>query len=68
MSPVNTSCVPVSVLFCNTADNRDFDQAEKRGLRFVGLTPDELVAQLLSYVEKSRRSYQDFWEEHVHPK
>ena len=55
-------------MFCNTADNRYFDQAVKRGLRFNGLTPDELVAQRLGYVEKTRRSYQDFWEEHVRSK
>jgi len=55
-------------MFCNTADNRYFDHAEKRGLRFDGLTPDELVAQRLSYVMKTRQSYQDFWEENVRPK
>ena len=64
----NLNYIVTACLFCNTADNRYFDQAEKRGLRFDGLTPDELVAQRLSYVEKTRRSYQNFWEEHVRPK
>ena len=40
-------------MFCNTADNRYFYQAEKRGLRFDGLTPAELIAQRLAYVEKT---------------
>lgn len=60
--------IVTACMFCNTADNRYFDHAEKRGLQFAGLTPDELVAQRLSYVEKTRRSYQEFWEEHVRPR
>ena len=51
--------------FCNTADNQYFTHAEKRGLQFDGLTPDQLVAQRKEYVSKTRRSYRDFWEEHV---
>lgn len=51
--------------FCNTADNRYFDLAEKRGLKLDGLTPDELVAQRLLYVQATRQSYQLFWEENV---
>ena len=50
------------------SSNRYFDHAEKRGLRFDGLTPDELVAQRLSYVERTRKSYQAFWEENVRTK
>ncbi len=64
----NLDYIVTACMFCNTADNRYFDQAEKRGLRFDGLTPDELVAQRLSYVEKTRKSYHDFWEEQVRPK
>lgn len=64
----NPYYIVTACMFCNTADNRYFDQAEKRGLRFDGLTSDELVAQRLSYVEKTRRNYQHFWEEHVRPK
>lgn len=51
--------------FCNTADNRYFDLAEKRGLKFDGLTPDELVAQRLRYVQTTRQNYRAFWEESV---
>jgi len=51
--------------FCNTADNRYFDLAEKRGLRFDALTPNELVAQRLPYVQATRNKYEAFWEEDV---
>lgn len=64
----NSDYIVTACMFCNTADNRYFDQAQKRGLRFDGLTPDELVAQRLNYVEKTRKSYQAFWEENVRPK
>lgn len=64
----NIDYIVTSCLFCNTADNRYFDLAEKRGLRLDGLTPDELVAQRLSYVEATRRSYRDFWTANVQPK
>jgi hypothetical protein len=64
----NLDYIVTACMFCNTADNRYFDQAEKRGLRFDGLTPEDLVAQRMSYVHKTRRSYQDFWEEHVRPR
>lgn len=60
--------IVTACMFCNTADNRYFCQAEKRGLRFDGLTPDELVTQRLSYVENTRNNYRAFWEEHVRPK
>jgi hypothetical protein len=59
--------IVTACMFCNTADNRYFDLAEKRGLRFEGLTPDELVAQRLSYVEAIRRSYREFWIANVAP-
>ena len=48
--------IVTACMFCNVADNRYFDLAEKRGLRFDGLTPDELVAQRLPYVEATRQS------------
>jgi 5-methylcytosine-specific restriction endonuclease McrA len=63
----NLDYIVTACMFCNTADNRYFDQAEKRGIKFEGLTPDELVAQRLSYVEKTRKNYQEFWEENVRP-
>jgi hypothetical protein len=31
------------------------------------LIPDELVAQRLPYVQKTRASYQEFWEQNVRP-
>jgi hypothetical protein len=64
----NLDYIVTACMFCNTADNRYFDQAEKRGLVFEGLTPDELVAQRLNYVEKTRESYRAFWEDQVRPK
>jgi 5-methylcytosine-specific restriction endonuclease McrA len=51
--------------FCNTADNRYFDHAVKRGLQFDGLTRAELIAQRLPFVLKTRKQYQVFWEEQV---
>lgn len=61
----NPEYIVTACMFCNTADNRYFDQAEKRGIRFDGLTPDELIAQRLPYVEKTRNSYREFWAEQV---
>ena len=51
--------------FCNTADNRYFDLAKKRGLKFDGLSQEELVEQRRPYVERTRQSYRDFWDEKV---
>jgi hypothetical protein len=58
----NPDYIVAACNFCNTADNRYFDLAEKRGLKFDGLTPDELVAQRLPYVLETRRRYREFWE------
>jgi hypothetical protein len=63
----NLDYIVTACMFCNTADNRYFDLAIKRGLRFDGLTPDELVAQRLPYVEATRQSYREFWQGHVQP-
>jgi hypothetical protein len=52
-------------MFCNVAGNRYFDLAAKRGLHFDGLTPDELVAQRLPYVEATRQNYKEFWNVNV---
>ncbi len=52
-------------MFCNTADNRYFDQAEKRGIILDGKTPDQLVAMRKEYVQKTRDSYEQFWNQHV---
>jgi hypothetical protein len=61
----NLEFIVTACLFCNTADNRYFDLAEKRGLILDGLTPDELVAQRLAYVEATRKSYREFWDAQV---
>lgn len=37
--------IVTACMFCNTADNRYLDLAEKRGLRLDGFTSEELVAQ-----------------------
>lgn len=61
----NLEYIVTACMFCNTADNRYFDNALERGLRFDGLTPEELVAQRTPYVQRTRDSYQEFWEQHV---
>jgi hypothetical protein len=53
--------IVTACMFCNTADNRYFDLLAKRGLTLDGLTPDQLVAQRLSYVEATRSAYEEFW-------
>jgi len=58
----NPDYIVAACNFCNTADNHFFEHAEKRGLKFDGLTPDELVAQRLPYVLETRRKYREFWE------
>lgn len=64
----NLDFIVTACMFCNTADNRYFDLAIKRGLRFDDLTPYELVAQRLPYVEATRPSYREFWQEHIQPR
>jgi hypothetical protein len=61
----NPEFIVTACSFCNTADNRYFDKAKKLGLEFDGKTPDELVAQRLPYVMKTRNSYREFWENNV---
>jgi hypothetical protein len=55
-------------MFCNTADNRYFDRASERGVRFEGLTPDQLVAQRRKYVNSTRDEYRAFWASQVFPR
>jgi hypothetical protein len=62
----NLDYIVTACSFCNTADNRYFDLAPKRGVRFDGLTPDQLVAQRLPYVQATREHYREFWKDHVH--
>jgi hypothetical protein len=61
----NPEFIVTACNFCNTADNRYFDLALKRGLKFDNMTQDELIAQRLPYVMKTRGSYREFWEENV---
>ena len=61
----NPEFIVAACNFCNTADNRYFDNARKRGISFNGLTQQELVAQRKPFVEATRSKYKDFWSEHV---
>ncbi|MCH8801274.1 MAG: hypothetical protein IH963_10230 [Chloroflexi bacterium] len=61
----NPEFIVTACNFCNTADNRYFDLAEKRGLVFDGMSRDELVAQRKPYVFATRNSYKTFWDENV---
>lgn len=57
--------IVTACMFCNTADNWYFRNAEKRGISFDNKTPKELVAQRLHYVQQTRQNYEVFWQEHV---
>jgi 5-methylcytosine-specific restriction endonuclease McrA len=61
----NLDFIVAACNFCNTADNRYFDQAEKRSLKFVGLSQHELVEQRRPYVEVARKAYFEFWMKNV---
>jgi hypothetical protein len=61
----NPDFIVTACTFCNEADNRYFDLADERGLKFDGMTPEELVAQKRPYVEKTRQSYWEFWKTRV---
>ena len=61
----NPDFIVTACNFCNTADNRYFDLADRRGVQFDGLSPDELVAQRKQYVDATRESYYQFWVKNV---
>lgn len=61
----NPAYIVTACNFCNTADNRYFDHAIKRGLRFDGMTPEELIEQRRPWVLATRQGYREFWEAHV---
>jgi hypothetical protein len=61
----NPVYIVTACMFCNTADNRYFDVAAKRGIQFDGLSPEQLVAQRLPYVSRTREGYEEFWNQHV---
>ncbi len=61
----NLDFIVTACNFCNTADNHYFELAGKRRLKFDGLTPEQLVAQRMPYVQSVRQSYTEFWEQQV---
>lgn len=61
----NEDFVVTACNFCNTADNQFFRHAIRRGLRFDGMSPAQLVEQRKPYVEQVRRAYKEFWESKV---
>ena len=61
----NPEFIVTACMFCNAADNRYFDLAEKRGLQFDGLSRDQLVEQRRRFVEATRAEYRSFWERNV---
>ena len=63
----NPDYIVTACQFCNVADNHYFEKADQLGLRFDGLTPDELVAQRLPFVQERRKAFQKFWQKNVKP-
>ncbi len=61
----NPDFTVTSCMFCTTADNWFFQNAEKRGLTFEGMTPEQLVEQRKPFVLKVREAYFEFWRENV---
>lgn len=57
----NPEFIATACSFCNTADNRYFDYAEKRGLSFDGKSAEELIQQRLPFVAQVRVNYCKFW-------
>ena len=57
--------IVASCMFCNTADNLYFLHAEKRGLKFDGLSQEQLVEQRKQFVEATRAKYREYWEANV---
>ena len=67
MRTVTTWTTSTVCMFFNTADNRYFDVAERHGMSFDGLTPVEVIAQRIPYVEATRAKSREFREERVKP-
>ena len=57
----NPEYIVAACNFCNTADNRYFDNAAKRGISFDALSQTQLVEQRKAYVEATRAKYHEFW-------
>lgn len=61
----NPEYIVAACHFCNTADNKYFQNALKRGITFEGLSQAQLIAQRKEYVEKTRATYHEFWLKNV---
>jgi len=61
----NPDYIVTACNFCNTADNRYFDNAVKRGISFDGLSQQALVEQRKAYVKSTREKYHAFRAENV---
>ncbi len=59
--------IVTACMFCNVADNQYFAKARERGLRFDGMTAEQLVEQRRPWVMRTRDSYFSFWKENVRP-
>lgn len=59
--------VVTACAFCNVAENRYFDKAQKLGLTFDKRTRDELVEQRRKFVLDRREEFRAFWERDVKP-
>ena len=57
--------IVTACMFCDTADNQYFRHAEKRGLKFDEMTPQELIQQCKPYVGKVRSDYKEFLDRNV---
>ena len=57
--------IVTACMFCNIADNQYFSHAEKRGLKFDGMTRQQLIEQRKPYVGQVRTDYKEFWLDNV---
>lgn len=66
----NPDFIVTACNFCNTAANNYFEHAAERGLKFDGMTPEELVAQRPPYVLQTRQAYwkigKNTWSRRLH--
>jgi 5-methylcytosine-specific restriction endonuclease McrA len=61
----NPEYIVTACNFCNTADNKYFDNAAKRDISFIGLSQMQLIAQRKTWVVSTRTKYHEFWLERV---
>ncbi len=60
--------IVAACMFCNVADNQFFVRAKERGLKFNGMTRQQLVDQRRPFVMRTRDAYREFWEANVRVK